>query len=1080
MLIFINKRQFKNSMASMGRKRIFLIVFLAGLLKVSAQTEPYLIKNITLESGASQNTVATIKQDKVGYLWFGTTGGLNRYDGYDFRVFSKNSNDSNSISDNSVTSFYEDADGILWIGTVDGVLNRYDKKTGIFHHFDLHISDKYTIIQDPVITEFPVPLSRSNENTLTSIQEDKEGNLWIGTWGAGIIRFDKKTFKPSRYIEDADNEFSLKISKNNVKTILIDSDGNIWIASMLEGLKKMLYNKAANKVSFVRYNLINGRYKQATSLAEDNQKNLYIGTFDGGFFKLPHDKKDKHYGVISLVSILEDAKKTFHNVPGKIMAMLVDKNGFVWLGTYGALLKYDPKKNEINNIDLRLGQDKASSFNVLSLLEDRTGIIWAGFSLGGGICKIENNKIKFNVINKKFPLKNSLNNETIWSVLLDKQDVLWIGTEKGGLNKFDRRNSKFTYYLKNGGNKSISDNCVRCIKEDRWGDLWIGTYNGGLNYFNKSTGEFKSFKTDSSLNSISHNQVQAVYIEDSTSTFWIGTFGGGLNKFQLKKRYEGEKPVITHFRYNRNNPFSLSSDKVYTIYEDKKGTLWVGTFGGGLNKFDKKTGRFIAYKNIRDDESSIEDNRVLAIFEDSKSNLWVATYGGGLNRFDQQTEKFVRYYNENMSAVYAVLEDESNNLWMSSDKGIFKFNYLTKNYTQYHISDGLQGVEFSGGAYFKSPKGEMFFGGTSGLNYFYPRLVMDNVEKPPVVISNIRVFNKSLKSEKDVIELSYSENFISFEFSALDYTNPVDNRYAFMLEGYDENWITTDARARVANYINLAPGTYKFKVRGTNSDAVWNDEGAEVTLIITPLYWQTTWFRILAVLVFIGILYYLFTLRFKGLLEIEKLKTKIAADLHDNVGAGLTEISILSELTSNIVKAGPGGPIKNLDTISEKSRALVDSMSDIVWVVNPKRDSLYDLILRLKDSYSDTFSVMGIAFKTNNLEEFSSIKLPMDYKQNLYLIFKEALNNSIKHSKCKQITLEASIEKENIRLKLTDDGSGFDINSAPKGNGINNIRNRAKLIGGNIEVFSSKEGTTLAFTGKIKRTDKIRLLFNKF
>jgi ligand-binding sensor domain-containing protein/two-component sensor histidine kinase len=1067
-------------MDSMGTKRIFLIIFIAGILRISAQTEPYLIKNITLESGASQNTISTIRQDKAGYLWFGTTSGLNRYDGYDFRVFSKNSLDSNSISDNGITSFYEDAEGVFWIGTVNGVLNRYDKKTGLFRHFDLHISDKYTIIQDPNITEFPVPLSRSNENTITSIQEDKEGNLWVGTWGAGIIRFNKKTFKPSRYIEDADNEFSLKISRNNVKSILIDSEGNIWIASMLEGLKKMIYYKNSDKVQFVRYSLMNGRYKQASSLAEDNNRNLYIGTFDGGFFKLPNDKKGKHNGVISLVSILDDAKKTTPHVPGKIMTMLIDKKGFVWLGTYGALLKYDPAKNEISNIDLMQGPDKEAAYNVLSLLEDRTGIIWAGFSLGGGICKIENNKIKFNVINKKYPLKNSLNNETVWSVLLDKQDVLWIGTEKGGLNRFDRRNSNFTYYIKNGkAGKSISDNCVRCIKEDKWGDMWLGTYSGGLNYFNKAAGEFKSFKLDSSSGSISHNQVQAIYI-DSSSTFWVGTFGGGLNKFQLKKRYGGEKLSFTRYKFNKSDPFSISSDKVYAIYEDKQGTLWIGTFGGGLNKFDKKTGRFIAYKNIRDDESSIEDNRVLAISQDSKGNIWVATYGGGLNRFDPKTEKFVRYYNENMSVVYAVIEDENNNLWMSSDKGIFKFNSITKNYTQYHISDGLQGIEFSGGAYFKSPKGEVFLGGTNGLNHFYPRQVVDNVEKPPVVITNIRVFNKSLKSEKDVIELSYSENFVSFEFSALDYTNPADNRYAFMLEGYDENWITTDSRARVANYINLAPGTYKFKVRGTNSDAVWNDDGAEVTLIIKPLYWQTTWFRILAVLIFIGILYYLFTLRYKGLLEIEKLKTKIAADLHDNVGAGLTEISILSELTSSIVKAGPGGPIKNLDTISEKSRALVDSMSDIVWVVNPKRDSLYDLILRLKDSYSDTFSVMGIAFKTNNLEEFSSIKLPMDYKQNLYLIFKEALNNSIKHSKCKQIAVEARIEKEEIELKLTDDGSGFDVDTVSRGNGIMNIKNRAKMIGGNIELSSSKEGTTLVFIGKIKRADKIRLLFNKF
>ena len=256
-------------------------------------------------------------------------------------------------------------------------------------------------------------------------------------------------------------------------------------------------------------------------------------------------------------------------------------------------------------------------------------------------------------------------------------------------------------------------------------------------------------------------------------------------------------------------------------------------------------------------------------------------------------------------------------------------------------------------------------------------------------------------------------------------------------------------------------------------------EGASVTLIIKPLYWQTTWFRILAVLAFIGILYYLFTLRYKGLLEMEKLKTKIAADLHDNVGAGLTEISILSELTSNLIKNGSHTSVKNLDVISEKSRGLVDSMSDIVWVVNPKRDSLYDLIVRLKDSYSDVFSAMGIAFKTNNLEEFNSIKLPMDYKQNLYLIFKEALNNSIKHSKCGQISLDAHVERDSIRLVLTDDGTSFDVNEKQKGNGINNIKNRAKMLGGSVEFVNTGSGTSIIFTGKVKKADLLKQFFNK-
>lgn len=1056
-----------------------MVYLFFGFITLFAQTEPYLIKNITLQSGLPQNTVRAILQDKKGYLWFCTTGGLSRYDGYYFNVFTQNPKDSNSISSNNVICLFEDSNGIFWIGTHDGILNKYDRNSGTFTRFDLRISDQFSATPEPAAIETPVPLSRYSENSITSIKEDKEGNLWIGTWGTGIVRFNKKTNKHRRYIEYSKNEYLYSQYKNNVNSIFIDSDGNIWIASMLDGLKKMLYDKVNDKIRFVRYTLFNGRYKQVTSIIEDKNKNLLVGTFDGGFFILPDKKKSQKSGSLVLSSIFDNAKKTYKPLTEKIMTLLTDKNGYIWIGTYGALLKYDTGKNEIVRIE-NLKEEKGNNpENILSLYEDRTGIIWVGFSIGGGVSKVEYNKIKFNLISKKYPLKTSLNNEIIWSLFLDKNNSLWIGTDGGGLNKFDRNNNSFSYYMKNGANpKSISDNCIRAINEDKWGDLWIGTYSGGLNYFNKSTGEFRHCKFDSNFaGSISHNQVQAIYI-DSSSTFWVGTFGGGLNKFQLNNRYGGEKLSFAKYRYDKKNPFSLSNDKIYAIYEDRKKTIWIGTFGGGLNKFERKTGRFISYRNIPGDETSIENDNVTAIYEDSNGNLWVATYGGGLNRFDPTTEKFVRYHNENMNSVYAVLEDENNNLWLSSDKGIFKFDYKQKKYFQYHLNDGLQNLEFSGGAYFKSKKGEMFFGGINGVNYFFPKMISDNIQKPPIVISNIRVFNESIQAEKDVIELSYSDNFVSFEFASLDFTNPADNRYAYKLEGHNENWIYTDSKARIANYINLAPGTYIFKVRGTNSDDVWNDEGVAVTLIINPLYYQTTWFRIIAILAFIGILYYLFTLRYKGLLEMEKLKTKIAADLHDNVGAGLTEISILSELTSHLAKES--GTSKNLGIISEKSRGLVDSMSDIVWVVNPKRDSLYDLILRLKDSYSDTFSAMGIAFKTNNVEDLSSIKLPVDYKQNLYLLFKEAINNSIKHSKCRQISLDAFIEKDKIELILKDDGTGFDIDAIKRGNGLANIRNRSRMVNGEMEITSSAEGTKIKFTGKIKRTDKIKLLFKKF
>ena len=300
----------------------------------------------------------------------------------------------------------------------------------------------------------------------------------------------------------------------------------------------------------------------------------------------------------------------------------------------------------------------------------------------------------------------------------------------------------------------------------------------------------------------------------------------------------------------------------------------------------------------------------------------------------------------------------------------------------------------------------------------------------------------------------------------MDYTNPPDNQYAYMLDGFDRDWHYVYANNRIANYINLPPGEYIFKVRGSNNDGLWNYDGTSIYLIITPPFWKTWWFVTIFFFTTAFLIYYLSTIRYRNLLTIEKLKSKLSADLHDNIGSGLTEISILSELASTGVNEIDKETSKKLISISEKARNLIDTMSDIVWMVNPQRDSLYHLMLRLKDSYSELLHSMGISFSTVNLEKFSSIKLPMDYKQNLFLIFKESIHNAIKHSECKKIILEANINKDSLELMLKDDGKGLDIESIKYGNGILNMKSRAKVIGGELMIESSTNGTQIKFKGK--------------
>jgi len=1050
-----------------------VLITFSGILfaKLDVQQEEVRFRQINLEDGLSQSTVQCMIQDSKGFLWFGTANGLNRYDGYNFTVFTNDPNDTTSISDNGILSLYEDKDQNIWIGSIEGVLNRYDRKTGTF--FRYHILDqlKAETDQDEKYFDFPLPFSRNNNKSITSITQDTRGYLWIGTWGRGLAKVDLQKNKIEHFYYNKSD--SNGIHSNRIKALLADKDNVVWAATLGGGLYKI---KSGQKSILESYQKSKDEWSisdnKVASLLKDENGNLWIGTYGNGLNKLssyyqnvpPQNARFEKYFYNPA-----DPKSLSNNY---VMAIIQDKTGLLWLGTFGGGLdQFDTKKKIFsvfkNNPKV---QTSLSRNDVLSVMEDKSRSIWVGTHLGKGLNKLERNTFKFKQINKDANGVNGLNDDVVWAIANDENSNLWIGTFRGGLDKYDRKKKKFTYYTSDPRVlNSLSDNHIRSILDDGDGKLWIGTYSGGLNVFNKKTGEAKHYvNIPEDSTSLGANQVQAIY-KDKEKNIWIGTFGGGLNKLSFED-LELNKIRFKRFSKNPTDPFSISDDRIYSIYEDDEGILWIGTFGGGLNKFDPKTGRFISYKNILGDESTISDNRVMTIYEDSMNDLWIGTYGGSIQKFSKQKEKFTRYNKKNKignSVVYGILEDNNKNLWMSTDNGLYKFNLQTENFTHYDLHDGLQSLEFSGGAYLKSKDGEMFFGGINGLNYFYPDSVIDNKYVPPIVISSVRIFNEPIKGEKDSLVLSYSQNFFSFEFASLDYTNPIDNQYAYMLEGFEDDWRYVDSRRRIANYTNLLPGKYIFRVRGSNNDGVWNNDGARIYLKILPPFWRTWWFITLSILFIAFVIYYLSTIRYRGLLAIEKLKGKLAADLHDNVGAGLTEISILSELANQQDQKISQNSSQHLVSISEKARQLIDNMSDIVWMVNPQRDSFYHLILRLKDTYSDLLNLAGISFKTSNIEELSSLKLPMEYKQNLYLIFKEGINNSIKHSKCKKISLEANLEKDELEIILRDDGVGIENENRSFSNGLINMKNRSKILGGELVINSSGDGTIIIFRGKI-------------
>ncbi len=1064
---------------------LLLIFVLICLSAIKALPQDYVIKQLRIEDGLSQSTIFASLQDSKGYMWFATRSGLNRYDGYKFNVYFNDPKDPTSLSDDGTNSLYEDKNGNLWIGTIYGNINRFDRRTETFVY--KNVSELIDLLPDQAddFYEYPLSFSRNQKTTITSIAEDKDGKLWIGTWGNGILVIDKN-FKKYNHFYSGSNTSGLK--SNRIMDLLFDRDDRLWVATFGGGLTRLTKSDTNSKDVFSFETLMQENDDFSLSdnkllnLFQDSNDNIWIGSYYGGLILIQSDQTKLPFGKakINCKHCLKSLNDLSSNT---IMSFAEDKEHYLWIGTFGGgLIRYSKDKNEsLHFFNDSFNQNSLGDNDVLSLCTDRSGIIWAGSHLGAGITKIYKNNARFNHIKHEPRKQNSLNDDVVWSIYKDKENILWIGTYKGGINRYDIDQNIFSYI--NNESKSLSSNHIRVIKEDSFGNLWVGTYDGGLNIINKKSRKVSIYKNGlTDPFSIGSNQVQDILIE-SDSVYWIATFGGGLNKVVVNGNPLNQKLRFQRFKNRTDEPNSLSDNRVYKLYRSRDGVFWICTYGGGLNSFDPITKKFKRYpiNSGQDDKFNIQN--LMTILEDSDGIMWLGSYGGSLTSFDRNNGKFKRYsFQEGLTSgvVYGILEDESNNLWISSDNGIFRMSLATYEIKRFDIQDGLQSLEFSGGAYLKDDEGKLYFGGINGFNYFDPKEIRPNNFIPQVAITSVKVLNEHVKGEYEELVLSYKRNFISFEFSSLDYTDPQDNEYSFILEGLQDEWQVTESNSRIATYTNLSPGDYIFKVRGSNSDGVWSEDYASIRIKILYPFWERWWFISAMILLLATFIYYLGTMKTKNLLAIEKLKSKLAADLHDNIGSGLTEITILSEVASrknNIEQKIAGG---ELNKISDISRRLVDNMSDIVWVVNPSRDSLHDLILRLKDNYSDLLSSLGIHFKTRNLEKLKDVKLPMDVKQNLYSIFKEALNNSIKHSNCKNITLEANLRNDVLEISLSDDGKGFDESKLSKGNGLKNMENRAAQIKGRIKIKSSAEsGTSIRFIRKSGLAYKFKDLFVK-
>ena len=775
--------------------------------------------HLTTNDGLSQGYVTAILQDRRGFMWFATRDGLNRYDGNTFVVYKHNPNDPGSLSSNFIEDMVEDDHGYLWISTNTGV-NKFDP-----------ISDRFTrYFHDP-----------KNPNSIggtyiTRIARDRRGCLWFGTQDSGLDKFDPATGMFTHYRNDSDGRFVGRINH-----VVEDSHGNIWFVGD-GGLFHL--NRTTGEIARPPA-IKNG--KSAESLYADEAGNLWMLANSAMIGLLKYDLQTEILTNYPIPTRAAGVLATTINGGSANSKLVADGQDGLWVPSSEGLYYFD-RRTQRFTYGFQHDESNPDSLDtnaVMSVYRDRGGVLWVGTE-NAGLNVLNFRQEQFVHYMHRPSDANSLSPGRVKAIYQDPNGVLWLGFFPRALNRLDRKTGQNTQYTPRpgGGNTLGTGTNVNAIYRDSAGYLWVGGGGSGLDRFDERTGRFKHYRHNpGDPNSLASDNVVTIY-QDRSRHIWVG------GQYGLS-RFDPATDGFTNYRPVPTNPASLLN-WIWAIYQDRSGTLWLGTFGGALIRFDHGTNTFVSYAPDSRDPHKLNGAGLTSIHEDRTGTLWVGAFDG-LYRFNRQSETFARFTEVQglpSSTIRCIQEDGLGRLWLSTQKGISRFDPALETFRNYDVSDGLQSNEFSDGCY-QGPDGEMFFGGSNGFNAFFPEKIRDDPYVPPVAITSFKIFNKPVPigAESvlkkaipyiDSLTLSYQDNVFSFEFAALSYANSHKNRYRYMLEGFDRSWNEVGSKQRLAIYTNLDPSKYVFRAQGSNSDGVWNEEGVSLPIVITPPFWKTS------------------------------------------------------------------------------------------------------------------------------------------------------------------------------------------------------------------------------------------------
>ena len=765
--------------------------------------------HLTTTDGLAMDNVVSIVQDHRGFMWFGTGDGLNRYDGNTFVVYKNDPKDPGSLSANFIRDLVEDDHGNLWAAVYPGV-NKFDPATERCVRY-LHDSQNTN--------------SLSGES-VWSITRDSRGYLWFATADSGLDRFDAATETFTHYRNDSNGQFV-----GWIRGVVEDRNGDIWFVGE-RGLFRL--NPKTGQITRP-----NGIIKNLSAdyLYEDNSGNFWMLAYSPVIGLVKYDRQSERFTEYPLgagAARLDTGR------------LLDDGADGFWVASSLGLYHFDRQTERLTLVFQHADTNPSglSDNTIGPIYRDRAGLLWVG-TQNGGLNILNSQQQQFGRYAHQPAERDSLAPGKVTAIYEEPNGILWVGLFPRALDRLDRNTGKITHYVPGAKNKnSLSKGTeLNSIFKDSHGYLWVGGVGAGLDRFDERSGQFKHYgHNPNDPASLMTDDVITIY-GDTNDQLWVGQFGG-------VSRFDPETEQFTNYRPGQNA--SALAYSVSAIHRDRFGTLWLGTWGGVLSRFDEKTNTFLNYTPDLRDPQRLQGGSIGAIHEDRAGRLWLAS-GQGVYRFNRQNETFTRYTErEGLPSVdvMGILEDAEARLWVSTKKGLSRFDPRTGAFRNYDVSDGLPSNEFSRSCYYKGKTGETFFCGTNGITAFFPENVRDNGYVPPVVITGFKVFNKSVPIGAnsvlkkaipyvDSLTLPYRDNVFSFEFAALSYANSQKNRYRYKLENFDPAWNEVGSKQRLATYTNLDPGKYVFRVQGSNSDGVWNEEGVSLPIIITPPWWKT-------------------------------------------------------------------------------------------------------------------------------------------------------------------------------------------------------------------------------------------------